>query len=145
MPNPFYTYILDIYDLVWFGLVLWRINNFLYTYILNIYDLQTHFFITFFNELKLLFFCTRQNDFKYFYLIQIIIFTINYVYTQLNGFDCCYLTLIILFSINRLFSDNKVFNPYSNQHYSFIFTESDASEYCYLISIIQLGHTVNEF
>ena len=27
MPNPLYTYILDIYDLVWFGLVLWHINH----------------------------------------------------------------------------------------------------------------------
>ena len=26
MPNPLYTYILNIYDLVWFGLVLWGIN-----------------------------------------------------------------------------------------------------------------------
>ena len=27
MPNPLYTYILIIYDLVWFGLVLWHINH----------------------------------------------------------------------------------------------------------------------
>ena len=41
MPNPFYTYILNIYDLVWFGWVLWHINycrlfnakSFLYIYI----------------------------------------------------------------------------------------------------------------
>ena len=26
MPNPFYTYILNIYDLVWFGWVLWHVN-----------------------------------------------------------------------------------------------------------------------
>ena len=44
MPNPIYAYILNIYDLVWFGLVSWYINycwlfmeNPLYTYILNIY------------------------------------------------------------------------------------------------------------
>ena len=41
MPNPFYTYILNIYDLVWLGWVLWHINHcrlliaksFLYLYI----------------------------------------------------------------------------------------------------------------
>ena len=27
MPNSFSTYILNIYDLVWFGLVLWHINH----------------------------------------------------------------------------------------------------------------------
>ena len=27
IPNPLYTYILNIYDLVWFGLVLWHINH----------------------------------------------------------------------------------------------------------------------
>ena len=46
MPNFLYTYISNIYDLVWFGLVLWHINNcrsfnpksFLYN-TSNIYDL----------------------------------------------------------------------------------------------------------
>ena len=27
MPNPFYTYISNIYDLVWFGLILWHISH----------------------------------------------------------------------------------------------------------------------
>ena len=27
MPNPLYTYIFNIKDLVWFGLVLWHINH----------------------------------------------------------------------------------------------------------------------
>ena len=27
MPNPLYTYALNVYDLVWFGLVLWHINH----------------------------------------------------------------------------------------------------------------------
>ena len=27
MPNPLYTNILNIYDLVWFGLILWHINH----------------------------------------------------------------------------------------------------------------------
>ena len=26
MPNSLYTYILNVYDLVWFGLVLWHMN-----------------------------------------------------------------------------------------------------------------------
>ena len=45
MPNPLYTYILDIYDLIWFGLVLWHINHYrlfnakssLYIYIKDIW------------------------------------------------------------------------------------------------------------
>ena len=45
MPNPFITYILNIYDLVWLGfygistIVGYLMPNPLYTYILNIYDL----------------------------------------------------------------------------------------------------------
>ena len=43
MPNPLYTYILDIYYLVWFygiaTIVGYEMPNPLYTYILDIYDL----------------------------------------------------------------------------------------------------------
>ena len=45
MPNLLYTYILNIYDLVWLGftgistIVGYLMPNPLYTYILNIYDL----------------------------------------------------------------------------------------------------------
>ena len=43
MPNPFYTCILNIYDLVWFcgisTIVGYLMPNPFYTYILNIYDL----------------------------------------------------------------------------------------------------------
>ena len=40
MPNPLYTYILNIYDLVWLGFIVgYLMPNPLYTYILNIYDL----------------------------------------------------------------------------------------------------------
>ena len=45
MPNPLYTYILNIYDLVGFGvygistIVGYLMPNPLYTYILDIYDL----------------------------------------------------------------------------------------------------------
>ena len=40
MPNPLYTYILDIYDLDWFGFIVgYLMLHALYTYILNIYDL----------------------------------------------------------------------------------------------------------
>ena len=45
MPNPLYTYISNIYDLVWFRfydistIVGYLMQNPLYTYVLNIYDL----------------------------------------------------------------------------------------------------------
>ena len=45
MPIPLYTYILNIYDLVWLGfygisiIVGYLMPNPLYTYLLNIYDL----------------------------------------------------------------------------------------------------------
>ena len=43
IPNPVYTYLLNIYDLVWFHgistIVGCLMPNPLYTYILNIYDL----------------------------------------------------------------------------------------------------------
>ena len=43
MPNPFYAYILNIYDLVWFydisTIVGYSMPNPCYTYILDIYDL----------------------------------------------------------------------------------------------------------
>ena len=45
MQNPLYTYILNIYDLVWLGfygistILGYLMPNPLYTYILNIYDL----------------------------------------------------------------------------------------------------------
>ena len=42
MPNPLYTYILNIYDLVWFygisTIIGYLMPNPLYTYILNIYN-----------------------------------------------------------------------------------------------------------
>ena len=43
VPNPLYTYILDIYDMVGFSGILTLVGYFvpnpLYTYILNIYDM----------------------------------------------------------------------------------------------------------
>ncbi len=42
MPNPVYTYILNIYDLVWLDFMTYQgylMPNPLYTYISNIYDL----------------------------------------------------------------------------------------------------------
>ena len=40
MPNPLYTYILNIYDLPFWGFMAYqKMPNPLYTYILNIYDL----------------------------------------------------------------------------------------------------------
>ena len=51
MPNPLYTYILNIYDLVGFygmsSIVGYSKLNPLYTYILNIYDLVWLGFMTY--------------------------------------------------------------------------------------------------
>ena len=75
MPNPVHTYILNIYDLIWFGLVLRHINHCrlfyakscLYIYIEYIYDLGTHFAD---NILKWAWalFCIQSNGFKYCYI-----------------------------------------------------------------------------
>ena len=60
MPNPVNSYILNIYDLVWFGLVLWHINhcrlfNPVHTYILNmLYNCGRIFFISSFFILYIL-------------------------------------------------------------------------------------------
>ena len=51
MPNPLYTYILNIYNLVWFGWVLWYINHCrlfnakssLYIYVVPSISFQTFF------------------------------------------------------------------------------------------------------
>ena len=75
MPDTFYAYILNIYDLIWFGLVLWHINNcwsfnpksFFFTYILDIW-------VIFLNEPELIFFHTV----KWFHLF------ISNTNTQLN-------------------------------------------------------------
>ena len=84
IPNPLYTYILNIYGLVW--LVLWHINHcrlfnaksFSYIYILDIWFILQ---ITFLNQPELIFFFTQLNGFTHFYQIQIILFTINHLYT----------------------------------------------------------------
>ena len=77
---------------VWFGWVLWHINLYrlfkscFYIYIQ--YDLLTHFVDNILNKPELFlfflsfFFCTQLNGFKYFYLIRIILFTINNLYAQ---------------------------------------------------------------
>ena len=39
MSYPVYTYILNIYDLVWLGFMVYQPLSVIYTYILNIYDL----------------------------------------------------------------------------------------------------------
>ena len=41
MPNSLYTYILNIYDLIWFGFMAYKplLPNPLYTYILNILEM----------------------------------------------------------------------------------------------------------
>ena len=57
MPNPLYTYILNIYDLIWFDFIIWHINHCmsfnekssLYIYIQYIWFLN-NLLITFLNE-----------------------------------------------------------------------------------------------
>ena len=76
---------------------------------------------------------------------------IDIVSTQLNSFSYCNRTLIILFNINHLFADSEVvtsivFNANNSiQHYSFIFTQTNGSKYCYVIQIFQFQQTVKEF
>ena len=57
MPNPIYTYILNIYDLVWFygisTIVGYLMPNPIYTYILNIYDLVWLGFMAYHNPCRL--------------------------------------------------------------------------------------------
>ena len=75
MSNPVHTYILNTYDLVWFGLVLWDINHcklshakssvyiyiyiyvyiYIYIYIKCVYDLKTYFVDNFLKPLITLF------------------------------------------------------------------------------------------
>ena len=85
IPNHLYTYILNIYDLVWFGLVLWHINHCrlfnakssLYMYIK--YMICKHILlITFLNAPELTFY-TQLNVFKYFYLKRISQFIMNHL------------------------------------------------------------------
>ena len=59
--------------------------------------------ITFLNEPELIFFGTQLNGFTYFYLIQLILFTINYL---LNIFKYCYASLIIQSNISHLLTNS---------------------------------------
>ena len=49
MPNPLYTYILNIYNLIWFydisTIVGYLMPNPLYTYILNMFMICKHIFV----------------------------------------------------------------------------------------------------
>ena len=82
---------IPVHSLVWFGLVIWHINqcwlfnakSFLNTqiYILNIWSLNTLCRKHFFNQAELIF-CTQLNDFIYFYVITIILFIINHLFTH---------------------------------------------------------------
>ena len=42
-----------------------------------------HFMDNFINEPELIFFCSMLNDFKYFYLTRIILFTFNHLFMQI--------------------------------------------------------------
>ena len=85
MANPLYTYILNIYDLVWFGLVLWHINqcrlfNVKFSlYILNIWFVNTFCRLDFWISLRS-FTLLSVKYFKHFYQTGIILFTINHLF-----------------------------------------------------------------
>ena len=78
--------------MVWFGLVLWHINYWrlsndkssLYIYIKYIWFVNI-LLITL-NKPKLIL-CTQLNGFKYFYLLRIILFTINHLFVLYRWFN----------------------------------------------------------
>ena len=85
MPNPLYTYILNIYDLVWFGWVLWHINYCRlfnaksYLYIKIRYMICKHILLIIFsNEPKLILFHTI----KWFQLLLTIQFNICHFFAH---------------------------------------------------------------
>ena len=65
-----------IYGLLWFYgisiIVGYSMSNPFYAYIVNIYDLPTHFIDNIFTSARANFLCTQLNAFKYFYLQPII-------------------------------------------------------------------------
>ena len=105
MSNPFHTYILNIYDLVWLCFMayhhcrIFNAKSSLYIYIK--YMISQHILeITFLNEPELIF-CTQLNGFTFFSLIQIILFTINHLFAHSEMF---YLALTIQLNISHLFT-----------------------------------------
>ena len=96
MLNPLYTYILDIYDLVWFygisTIVGYLMLNPLYTYILNIYDL-----IGFYDISTILVYLMLNPIYTYeIYMIY------KHKSTKLNSSKYYYVSLIIQLNINHL-------------------------------------------
>ena len=81
--------------MIWFGLVWFYGISTIVGYLMP-NPLYTYVYV----------FCTQLNGFKYFYLIQIILFTINHLYTQLNGTKYCYALLTIQFNNSHLFTHN---------------------------------------
>ena len=59
MPNPLYTYISNIYDLVWFGWVLWHINHCKLFYIKPIFMHKTVLFQAIQVSISTVFVCTQ--------------------------------------------------------------------------------------
>ena len=89
-------------------------------FILNIYDLWTYFVDNIFKRVCANLFIFLLNALKYFYRIQIILFTIKHsleliclsttitISSQLNGSNYGYLTQIYLCIIIHLFADCEV-------------------------------------
>ena len=78
--------------------------NPLYTYILDIYDLKTVFVDNILKQVRVLS-CTQFNGFKYCYLRKIILFTFNhfFVHSKMVS-NIAILIRIILFTNNHLFA-----------------------------------------
>ena len=124
MPIPLYTYILNVYDLVWFGLVLWHINHCrlfnakssLYIYIkyiwfglvlwhinnCRLFNAKSSFYIYILNIWFVNTFCrfTQLND------QTLLILTIQLTISQkkLNSSKYCYVSLTIQSNISYLFT-----------------------------------------
>ena len=106
MPNPLYTYILNIYDLVWFGLVLWHINHcrlFNVKFSLYMYIRYTWFVnilsITFLIEPKLILLHKAKCFQRWLHISNNSIKDQSFVYIQLN--DQTVLFQTIQFSITQ--------------------------------------------
>ena len=129
-----YTYILNIKYLVWFGLVLWHIkpcrlfNDKSFLYIYFKYFISKHILpITFLYESVLIFF-TQLNCFLYFYLIRIILFTINHLFAHR-----CFQILLCI-------TNNSI------KHQSFVYTQLKDQTILFLaIHLFVLSLNVKQF
>ena len=110
MPNPLYTYILDIYDLVWLGFMTYHCRLFnakssLYIYIkyigfgwVGFYDISTIVGYLMLNHLY-------HIDWIYDFVDNIFEWTwANFFCTQLNGSKYCYSSLTVQLNISHWFT-----------------------------------------